>query len=79
MPSYPAILRKGQIEGIVVVSMIIDTSGNVSEVKVVKSLHPALDSSAVTTVKQWKFSPARQDGTPVKTKMEIPVRFSLSK
>ena len=37
-----------------------------------------LDAAAVAAVRQWRFRPARSaDGTPVRVRMEIPVRFVL--
>lgn len=65
------------IQGVVLLEVIIDTMGNVSDVKVKKSLHPAYDSCAIADVKQWKFSPAKQDNKPVRFSIGIPVRFTV--
>jgi TonB family protein len=36
-----------------------------------------LDQKAVEAVKQWKFDPARKDGTPVAVMISILVDFRL--
>ncbi|MDD2890310.1 MAG: energy transducer TonB [bacterium] len=76
-PEYPQLARDAEVEGIVGVSIIIDEIGNVARVRVVKSLHELLDSTAVQQVRKWKFTPAMQRDKPIKVCMEIPIRFTL--
>ncbi|MDD2890950.1 MAG: TonB family protein [bacterium] len=75
---YPDLARKAEIEGTVVVDFIIDTLGNVENIKVIKSVHELLDAAAVKTVRQWKFTVARQRDKAVRVEMQQPVRFSLN-
>jgi TonB family protein len=78
-PQYPAEqLRKG-IEGVVVVSALIDESGNVKETKIVRSSgNEGLDSSAASGLASWKFDPAKRGGQAVPSRFEMPVRFNLT-
>ena len=61
------------VEGIVVLNIVVDREGNVTKVKVVRSLTPDMDKKAVEGVKTWKFSPSRKDGRPVEVEMNIEV------
>jgi protein TonB len=41
--------------------------------------HPALDDSALTTVRdRWRFIPARAGGVAVEGTVQVPIRFRLS-
>ena len=74
---YPKIARDQGIEGLTVLMFIVEKDGSTSQVKVVKPLHPALDSSAVAAVRNTLFKPGRQDGKLVRVKMRLPIRFRL--
>ena len=55
-PSYPAEAKKAGIQGKVELSVKIDKTGQVSEVKVLKG-DLKLAEAAVTAVKQWRYKP----------------------
>ncbi len=78
MPEYPARARARDVEGQVVLEVILDQTGRIEDaIRVVQSV-PLLDEAAVAAVKQWRFRPARdRAGEPVRVLMEIPVRFVL--
>jgi len=38
----------------------------------------SLDRAALAAVRRWTFEPARSAGIPVASRVEVPVRFSLS-
>jgi TonB family protein len=42
-----------------------DADGNVTDVKVITGVDPALDAAAIATVKTWRFKPAMACGKPV--------------
>jgi protein TonB len=78
LPDYPRAARAQEIEGQVMLEVVLDRAGAIEdEVRVVRSL-PLLDQAAIDAVKQWRFRPAR-DGTgqPVRVRMVVPVRFVL--
>lgn len=77
LPEYPEIARKAGIEGQVVLELVIDTSGLVIDIKVVKSLHELLDEAAVKAAHRWRYKPARQRDKAVKVRVLQPVRFRL--
>ena len=75
---YPPEAVKNMIQGRVVVQMLIDKTGSVSEVKVVRSVHELLDAEAVRVVKTLpKFSPGRQLGKAISVWYTLPVTFKL--
>ncbi|MGC4071912.1 MAG: energy transducer TonB [Nibricoccus sp.] len=77
-PNYPRELLKQNISGEVLVSFVIDEKGNVTDAKAVRSTHPEFEASAVECVRKWTFTPALEDGKPVKTRMQMPILFNLN-
>ena len=76
IPSYPDELRRKGIEGQVELQVGIDEEGNVGGVRILKSLNPYLDNSAVQALKQWKYEPVLRDGTPVPVVLTLTVNFT---
>lgn len=74
-PDYPNELRREGVSGVVTVKCTIDENGNVVEPTVEKSSNAAFEQPALAALKKWKFKPAKQDGTPVSTKVSIPIKF----
>lgn len=64
-PVIPEEARKARVAGIVIVEVVIDKHGRVSEAKVMKGLPFGLDQAALDAVKQWTFEPGTLDGQPV--------------
>jgi TonB family protein len=75
-PEYPELARKAGIEGRVTVEVVIGTTGDVEQVKVVKG-HPILNDAAIEAAKKWKFKPGKQKDKLVKVRMTIPIDFKL--
>lgn len=76
IPSYPDELRRRGIEGHVELQVGIDAEGNVGGVRILKSVYPYLDNSAVQALKQWKFEPVRQNGVAVPAVITLTVNFT---
>ena len=75
---YPPQAIKDSIQGRVVVQFLIDKSGNVGEVNVVRSVSEDLDAEAVRVVKTLpKFIPGRMYGKAVSSLYTLPVTFKL--
>lgn len=75
--SYPEEAKENNIEGKVYVLADINEEGLVEKSKIIKSVNPLLDKAATDAVKKVKFSPGKQDGTPVKVEVAIPIIFKL--
>ncbi|MBZ0113527.1 MAG: energy transducer TonB [Thermoanaerobaculia bacterium] len=76
-PLYSEDARVARVEGVVILQTIVNESGDVADVKVLKGLPHGLTESAVTTVAEWKFEPARQAGEPVAVYYMLTVSFSI--
>jgi periplasmic protein TonB len=76
-PPYSEEARKAKFQGVVVLSIVVDTQGNVRDVHVVRRLGLGLDEKAEDTVKTWKFKPAMRNNTPVPVRVMVEVTFRL--
>ena len=75
-PVYPPEAREAGIQGIVILEIVIDAEGRVTDGKVLRSI-PALDAAALAAVRQWRFEPTLLNGQPVAIIMSVTVNFSL--
>ena len=76
-PVYPKTAHKGKgtSEGVCVLNVVVDTSGTVTDVQVIRSLGLDFDESAVQAVKQYRFTPAMRSGVAVPVAVHIEVNF----
>jgi TonB family protein len=74
---YTEIARRTKIQGVVILQVVIDERGDVTDVKVLKGLPMGLDTQAVEAVRQWKFEPATRNGEPVEVYYNLTVQFLL--
>ena len=75
---YPPIAQENGIQGTVVVSIIINKDGSVSNIKVARGKDPALDKEAVRVVsKMPKWKPGKVNRQPVRVSYTLPVKFQL--
>ena len=76
---YPAIAKENGITGRVFVSFVVDKSGSVTSVKVLRGVDKYLDAEALRVVKSMpKFSPGKQRGKPVKVQYNVPISYRLN-
>ena len=77
---YPQQAIDAGIQGRVIVEFVVEKSGQVSNVKIVKSLDNLLDDEALKVVMASpKWKPANIGGVPVRVKMAVPVEFRLKR
>ena len=75
---YPKELEETCVQGRVIVRFVVERNGKLSNVKVVKSVHPVLDKEALRIVKLMpRWIPGRQNGITVRVKFYIPIIFRL--
>ena len=76
---YPPIAKEYNITGKVYVSFIVDKSGSVTDVKIVRGVDKSLDAEAVRVVKSLpKYKPGKQRGKAVRVMFTIPINFTLN-
>jgi len=73
--AYPEVAKTLGLSGTVYLQLWIDERGNVTNVTIIRSVHPILDKVAVESARKLKFSPARQGNKPVAVPLSFPVRF----
>jgi Ca-activated chloride channel homolog len=76
---YPIKAMQEKTEGTVYIELIIDQTGSVSGITIIKGVNPLLDAEAIRvmwfTQKKWK--PAMCNNKPVKSSIIVPVKFAL--
>jgi TonB family protein len=61
--------------GTVVLDVVLLENGTPRIVRILRSLSPEADDAAVRAFGEWRFSPALEDGRPIKVRMNAEVRF----
>lgn len=77
---YPREAVQAQVEGIVVVSFVIDRNGKVTDSTILKSLGYGTDEEAlrvINSLPDWR--PGKQNGKPVAVRYTLPIRFSMQR
>jgi protein TonB len=75
-PTYPRLAQQARIQGVVVLTAIIDKDGNIQNLRLVSG-HPMLASAAIDAVKQWRYKPFLLGGQPVEVETTVTVNFRL--
>ena len=76
--NYPEQAYNDSIQGRVVCSFVVERDGSLSDLKIVKSVHPLLDKEALRVLSLMQnWNPGKQNGEPVKVKYTLPVVFRL--
>ena len=80
-PVYTAAAMEKKIQGSVWLGIVVGESGDVTEVKITRSLDPeyGLDDQAVKAAWGWKFKPGMKDGKPVAVRVTLELTFTLKK
>lgn len=75
---YPEIAKRAGVEGKVLVQFVVEKSGEIDDIKVIKGIGAGCDEEAVRVCKMMpKWKPGRQNGKPVRVRMVIPFHFKL--
>jgi protein TonB len=76
-PEYPDIARQANVDGTVLMQVLVGKDGRVKDAKVMKSV-AMLDAAAMQAVKQWIFKPALSNNKPVAVWVAVPMKFTLN-
>lgn len=75
---YPPIASENGVQGRVYVDFVVEPTGEVSNVKVVRGVDPSLDKEAIRVVSSSpKWKPGKQRGLPVRVRFSFPILFEL--
>jgi len=78
LPVYTEEARKLKIEGEVLLEVVLESSGRLRVVRVVRGLGHGLDDAAVKAAEQIRFKPALQDGQPTDSTAMLHIIFQLA-
>lgn len=77
-PVYPKNLRERDIEGKIILKILIDKEGKVQEIQIFKSSgYEAFDQTAVKSVWQCQFKPAKKGNQQRESWVLIPINFQI--
>jgi TonB family protein len=75
---YPVVAEENGVEGRVILTFVVERDGSITNVRVAKSVDPALDKEAVRVVSGMpKWIPGSEKGEKVRVKYTVPVTFRL--
>jgi protein TonB len=75
---YPAKALRNNIKGQVQVGFSVDSTGQMQNIRVVKSVHPLVDAEALRVIHQTlHWTPGQQDGRPVTVSFTVPINFNI--
>jgi TonB family protein len=75
---YPPNAQRKGIEGTVIVAFVVNTDGTTTDIEILRSVGGGCDEEVIRIVKgSPKWTPGMQRGTPVRTRMRLPLRFML--
>ena len=75
-PVYPESAINARVQGKIILRIVVDKDGNVTDVRVIAG-HPLLDDAAINAVRQWKYSQTLLNGKPVPVVATVTVYFKL--
>lgn len=76
--NYPPMAAMNNVQGRVILQFVVERTGSIGEVKVVRSVDKDLDREAVRLVKTLpEFEPGRHNGKAVRVWYTLPVTFKL--
>jgi protein TonB len=80
-PRYPSSLRDAGVQGRVVVQFVVDTLGRaeMAELQVVETPHALFVESVRAALSHYRFSPGEAGGRKVRTRVQVPFDFRLTK
>lgn len=77
-PAYTDEARRMRIEGEVLLEVVLEASGHVRVLRIVRGLGHGLDESAVRAAGQISFKPAMRDGRPADSTAVLHIIFQLA-
>ena len=76
-PQYTEEARRNQVTGTVMLRVVFASSGDVVQIRAVRSLPFGLTERAIAAARQIRFVPAMRGGHPVSVQMQLEYNFNL--
>ena len=65
-----------RVKGRVLLRAIVDHTGAVTDIRILKPLEPSLDEAAIKAAAQWRFRPGTRNGEPVPVAVIMRMAFT---
>ncbi len=76
---YPAVARENNIQGKVILTMVVEKDGSLTHLRVLKSVADDLDKEALRVMSICpKWQPGTQNGQVVRVNYTVPISFTLA-
>ena len=75
-PVFPPEAQAAGLRGIVILELLIDTTGKVASADVLRSVAP-FDDAALVAARLWEYEVTKVDGKPVPVRLTVPITFAL--
>lgn len=76
---YPQLAAESTIQGVVIVSFVIELDGKISDIKINRGLGFGCDEEVIRIIKLMpKWVPAKFEGKPVVSRFTMPISFSIN-
>ncbi|GJL63561.1 MAG: hypothetical protein NPIRA04_22150 [Nitrospirales bacterium] len=77
-PVYPRVAKEEGWEGIVLLRVLVHSSGMPGKVTIQKSSgYKVLDEAAIDAIRQWRFAPAKDGNFAIEKHVDVPLKFGL--
>ncbi len=76
-PEYTQEGRDAKIEGVCVLTMVVNKEGKAEQIRVAQSLDTGLDQKAIEALSRWRFIPGKKGGEPIDTPASVEINFRL--
>jgi protein TonB len=76
-PQYTEEARRNQVSGTVVLRAVFSSSGEVVQIRALRTLPFGLTERAIAAARQIQFVPALKGGQPVSVSMQLEYNFNL--
>jgi TonB family protein len=76
-PQYTQEAMAAQIEGIVLLDVVVLPDGSTGNISVIRSLDPGLDRQAIDALKRWTWKPGTRGGEPARVAVQVQLSFTL--
>ena len=78
--AYPMLARRQGLEGEAIIEVWLDEEGEqLQRVIIQSSGHALLDQAALRSVAQSQFSPYQENGQPQRSRLRVPIQFTLTR
>ncbi len=75
---YPKQARERGVEGKVFVGFVVDETGSITDVQVLKGIGSGCDEAATAVISNaQRWNPGKLDGEPIKVRMVLPITFKI--